>query len=137
MTLEGPVSPVTAPVARRFPRRAVTATTARGVCGRPAPGTGYIWVLVGVLAGGVGAGFWRGRAQRRFELTGQDVNRAWPTVGIVLAGALIGWVVGGMPTQWSVPERLTFMIEGGASMSPEFLAVLVSLVAYTAAFVAE
>ena len=104
---------------------------------RPAPGTGYIWVLVGVLAGGVGAWFWRGRAQRRFELTGQDVNRAWPTVGIVLVGALIGWVVGGMPTQWSVPERLTFMIEGGASMSPEFLAVLVSLVAYTAAFVAE
>ncbi len=104
---------------------------------RPAAGAGYAWVLAGAVAGAAGAWLWRRWAQHRFELTGQDRHRSWPAVGIVLAGALAGWFAGGRPTDWSVPERLAFMIDGGASMSPEFLAVLISLTVYTAAFVAE
>ena len=104
---------------------------------RPTPGTGFIWVVVGAFAGAALAWFWRRWAQREFERTGRDRNRAWPTVGLIFAGALAGWVAVGMPREWSIPERLAFMVDGGGSMSPEFLAVLISLVAYTAAFVAE
>ncbi|MDP3225212.1 MAG: ABC transporter permease subunit, partial [Rubrivivax sp.] len=49
----------------------------------------------------------------------------------------VGWAVGGAPTAWSLPEQQAFMVDGGASATPEFLAVLVGLVMYTAAFVAE
>lgn len=38
---------------------------------------------------------------------------------------------------WSVPFRDGFAIEGGAALSPEFLAVIAGLTCYTAAFVAE
>ena len=42
-----------------------------------------------------------------------------------------------MPTEWAIPEAGRFMIEGGGRVSPEFMAVLISLTFYTAAFVAE
>ncbi|MBX9936285.1 MAG: ABC transporter permease subunit, partial [Burkholderiaceae bacterium] len=38
---------------------------------------------------------------------------------------------------WSLPTLQGFAIEGGAALSPEFLALLLGLTLYTAAFVAE
>jgi general L-amino acid transport system permease protein len=55
----------------------------------------------------------------------------------VLSGAIAGWAAGGAPREWSVPEQLAFMVDGGLSATPEFLAVLIGLVLYTGAFVAE
>lgn len=45
------------------------------------------------------------------------------------------WTDGGL--HWSVPEPGAFAIDGGATLSSEFLAVLAGLGFYTAAFVAE
>jgi general L-amino acid transport system permease protein len=70
-------------------------------------------------------------------LTGQLRSTTLPSLGLVAAGALLGWLVGGMPTEWSLPEKMAFMIDGGTSLTPEFLTVLISLTFYTAAFVAE
>jgi general L-amino acid transport system permease protein len=36
-----------------------------------------------------------------------------------------------------MPEQLAFMVDGGMSATPEFLAVLIGLVLYTGAFIAE
>ncbi|MFM1988781.1 MAG: putative glutamine transporter permease protein GlnM, partial [Pseudomonadota bacterium] len=58
-------------------------------------------------------------------------------VGIVLASAVLGWVIGGAPTAWNLPSRGDGMVEGGAAVTPEFMAVLLGLVFYTASFVAE
>jgi general L-amino acid transport system permease protein len=41
------------------------------------------------------------------------------------------------PTPWSTPELSGFNFTGGASLSPEFAALLIGLVTYTAAFIAE
>jgi general L-amino acid transport system permease protein len=38
---------------------------------------------------------------------------------------------------WSLPVQGTFNVEGGAAVTPEFLAVLLALGLYTAAFIAE
>jgi general L-amino acid transport system permease protein len=38
---------------------------------------------------------------------------------------------------WSIPSQEAFNVQGGASLTPEFLAVAVALSTYTAAFVAE
>ncbi|MGE0348961.1 amino acid ABC transporter permease [Hydrogenophaga sp.] len=104
---------------------------------RPLQGTGYLVMLAGLVAGVLLAWVWRRWALREFEKTGRLRKPGWPTLGIVLGGTLLGWLAGGMPTQWAVPEAGRFMIEGGGSVSPEFMAVLISLTIYTAAFVAE
>lgn len=38
---------------------------------------------------------------------------------------------------WSIPVQETFNVQGGAAVTPEFLAVLLALGVYTAAFIAE
>ena len=105
----------------------------------PAPvwAPGHAWMALGALVGVVAAVGYRRWAQREFERTGQDRNRwALPLAAVVL-GAIVGWGAGGAPRQWSVPEQLAFMVDGGISATPEFLAVLIGLTLYTGAFVAE
>jgi general L-amino acid transport system permease protein len=103
----------------------------------PVWGAGHVWALIGVLMGFAAGWAWRRRAQRQFELTGHDRDRVWVPALAVLLFAIAGWLVGGAPRQWRVPEQLAFAVDGGASATPEFLALLIGLVLYTAAFVAE
>lgn len=103
----------------------------------PVWGLGQALALAGAAVGFVVSIGYRTWARRHFEQTGQPHSMFWAPVGIVLACALIGWVAGGMPTAWDIPAPGGFVMEGGASASPEFLAVLLGLVFYTAAFIAE
>jgi general L-amino acid transport system permease protein len=103
----------------------------------PTSGVGWGWVWLGALLGLVGAAVWRRRVHQRFEQTGQDGDRLWAPLALVLLLALVSWLVGGMPTQFDVPQQLDFMVDGGASATPEFLTLLIGLVTYTAAFIAE
>jgi general L-amino acid transport system permease protein len=99
--------------------------------------TGHLGLLLGLVGGVVAAVFWRRRVQRRFEQTGQDGSRLGVPLALLLGLACMGWLLGGAPREWSIPEQDTFMVVGGAKATPEFLAVLIGLVTYTAAFVAE
>jgi len=58
-------------------------------------------------------------------------------LGTLVITAIIGLSISGLPFTLSVPELGRFRITGGASLSPEFVALLLSLVIYTAAFIAE
>jgi general L-amino acid transport system permease protein len=105
----------------------------------PAPvwGLGQGLAAIGAVVGLGVAAMYRRWATARFETTGQPLPTFWPSVGIVLALALLGWLLGGAPTAWNVPKQAEVMVEGGMIASPEFIAVLLGLVFYTAAFVAE
>ena len=61
----------------------------------------------------------------------------WVPLGIFLACGIAGWLAGGAPMQMNTPMRGDFAIENGGSLTPEFLALLIGLTMYTAAFVAE
>jgi len=50
---------------------------------------------------------------------------------------LLVWLFAGAPTAMSVPELKGFNFAGGMTVSPEFSALLLGLVLYTSAFVAE
>ena len=50
---------------------------------------------------------------------------------------VVGWLVGGAPTELDVPKLSGFGMRGGRTVSPEFTALLIGLTTYTAAFIAE
>jgi general L-amino acid transport system permease protein len=96
----------------------------------------------GVMAGGLLAGIvlalaYRRWVIRRFEATGVARSMVWVPIAIALAGGVLGWLAGGAPAAFELPRKGEFAIEGGAALTPEFMAVLVGLTMYTAAFVAE
>lgn len=59
-------------------------------------------------------------------------KKAW----ILLAIPLV-WIIGGTPTDYSVPELVGFNFQGGHHFTPEFTALLLGLVLYTTAFIAD
>lgn len=103
----------------------------------PFPSAGVGQVLAGMGVGLVAAWLWRQWVQKRFERTGQNSDRVWAPIALIVIFALVGWLVAGMPQTWNIPEQLAFMVDGGVSATPEFMAILIGLVIYTAAFIAE
>lgn len=103
----------------------------------PVWGLGQVLAALGALAGLVGAWLWAGRARAHFELTGQQKPVLLPALGMVLVGGLVGWLAGGAPMAWNLPKVGDVAVEGGSSLTPEFISVLLGLTFYTAAFVAE
>jgi general L-amino acid transport system permease protein len=99
--------------------------------------TGQVLAAWGMLAGVVGAWFYRQHAQKMFEKTGQLRSLFWAPMGIVVGAGVVGWILGGAPTAWNMPKQGEFAIENGGALTPEFLSVLLGLTIYTAAFVAE
>ena len=97
----------------------------------------HLWVVGGLLLGLAPAGCWRLWARRRFEATGLAKSMFWVPALLALAGLLAGVAAGGAGTAFNVPMKGEFAIENGGALTPEFLAVLVGLSVYTAAFIAE
>ena len=76
-------------------------------------------------------------AHRRFEVTGQAVPVAWPTIGLLIGCPLIALVLIGVPLRFGELHVSRFNISGGIEILPEFAALVVALSIYTAAFIAE
>ncbi|MEX1166182.1 MAG: ABC transporter permease subunit [Hydrogenophaga sp.] len=98
---------------------------------------GQTLALIGVLAGLAGSVMYTRKARQHFDLTGQQKPVLWVSLGLIGGLALLGWIVGGAPGEWSLPIKGNFQVEEGAAFSPEFLALLIGLVLYTASFIAE
>ena len=103
----------------------------------PVWGLGQGLAAMGAVAGGLLAWVWAGKARRHFEQTGQSRPVVWPGVGLVLAGAVLGWLIGGAPSAWNLPKVGDVSVDGGGALTPEFISVLAGLTFYTASFVAE
>ena len=103
----------------------------------PVWATGQVMAAWGLLIGLVLAWFYRGHAQRRFEATGQARSTVLAPLALALACAVLAWALGGAPTALDRPVQGEFAIENGGALTPEFMALLLGLTVYTAAFVAE
>jgi general L-amino acid transport system permease protein len=92
---------------------------------------------VGLLVGIVAAYFTARWAKKRQEATGQPFHTIWAGTGLVIGVPLLVWLAGGAPMGTSWPELKGFNFVGGTVIQPEFTALLLGLVLYTSAFVAE
>jgi general L-amino acid transport system permease protein len=74
----------------------------------------------------------------RREAAGRPTYRAG-TLGFIalLALPVVAWLAAPAPLVFEVPELGRFNLRGGLGFSPEFSALLLGLVVYTAAFIAE
>lgn len=97
----------------------------------------HLWTVAGLLAGVALAWFYRRWARRQFDASGVARSIFWSPLALLLAATFAGWLVGGAPSELNVPIKGEFAIEHGGALTPEFLAVLLGLTTYTAAFVAE
>ena len=76
-------------------------------------------------------------AKRRQDATGQPFPVLRASFAILIGLPLIVWLAGGAPLSMDAPKLVGFNFQGGLTVSPEFMALLLGLVLYTSAFVAE
>lgn len=103
----------------------------------PVWGTGQLWAAYGLLPGLLLGWAYRRWSVSQFEATGQPRSMVVLPAMIVLLASVAGWALGGAPTDFNRPVKGDFAIENGGALTPEFLAVLMGLTLYTAAFIAE
>ena len=103
----------------------------------PVWATGQYFAAIGMVLAVVVAFVYRRWATKAFERTGVPRSMFWVPVGIVIGFGVLGWLIGGAPSEFNMPMQGEFAIENGGALTPEFLSVLLGLTIYTAAFVAE
>ncbi|SDG69380.1 amino acid ABC transporter permease [Pelagibacterium luteolum] len=95
-------------------------------------------ILLGVFVVAViGAILWRRRQIRKMEEKGERRPVLLPMLGIILIPTIIVYFIAQVPVAFSVPELTGFNYTGGFVVPPELTALVVGLVVYTAAFIAE
>jgi general L-amino acid transport system permease protein len=103
----------------------------------PAAHPAHPYLLLTFL-GGCLITYWMCRWARRQQ---EQTGKIFPAfrVGIVLLLGLpsVTWIAFGAPMAMDIPKLEGFNFQGGLTLSPEFIALLLGLILYTAAFVAE
>ena len=97
----------------------------------------YAWMLLAFVLGIAAAWSATAWGQRRHAVTGREPPVFAISVLCIVGLPLAVFLLAGAPWTWSWPTLRVFNFVGGASLSPEFSALLVGLVVYTAAFIAE
>lgn len=100
-------------------------------------GAGVTWILSGLFVAIVLTVILANWAKRRQERTGQFFGLLKPSILLLVACPVIGWFISGADVTLNVPELRGFNFRGGMTLTPEFAALLIGLVVYTAAFIAE
>ena len=97
----------------------------------------HMYMAVAFLAGCLVVYFLRRWARKRQAKTGEYFPVFSVSIGLLIVLLLLAWLAGGAPSAMNVPQLKGFNFQGGLNISPEFSALLLGLVLYTAAFVAE
>jgi len=125
------------------PREAITPGAGIYLCNRgvaftiPEAHPAHTYMLLAFIAGCVMAYLIRRWAKKRQALTGKYFPVFRVSLALLLGLPFIVWLASGAPTALDAPKLVGFNFKGGLTISPEFIALLLGLVLYTAAFVAE
>ena len=125
------------------PRKAVSLGDAvflsnRGIVVPALEMTATTWWYGAALAVTAVAYFWLRRRAQQARLADGAMQSIWrPVVMIALASLAFAAMLGGVPFSFDIPALKGFNFRGGITVTPEFVALLLALSLYTAAFIAE
>lgn len=97
-------------------------------------------ILLALVVGIVATVIYRRHARRKQEATGEQSPVGLVTAGLIIGAPIAVWgllSLGGNPISFEYPEQQRFNLRGGIQVFPEFVALLLGLVTYTAAPIAE
>jgi general L-amino acid transport system permease protein len=103
----------------------------------PLVGATFGWVWISLAIGTAGAFLFRRWARRQQMSTGRQYPVGWVGLALVLGLPLAVFFLLGEPLTFNYPALRGFNLAGGIQVFPEFVALLVGLTTYTAAFIAE
>ncbi len=103
----------------------------------PVPEEGFslvVWLFFIAIISSIFLAKW---AKKRQEKTGQQFPVFFTSLGLIIGLPLIAFFLLGSPLGWDQPQLGRFNIEGGISIIPELLALLLALTIYTGTYIAE
>ena len=105
----------------------------------PAPifGPGAWMALLGLLVAIVLSLIIHRWARKRQAETGERFPSGLTALGLIVALPVIFFALAGWPVTFDYPVMGSFNFRGGATLVPEFMALLLALSTYTAGFIAE
>lgn len=99
------------------------------------PGSRFaFYALIAGIAASFITWFW---ARRRQQLTGQQFPVLWTSLGFIILLPVAVFTLMGAPVAFEYPILGRFNLTGGFVVQPELVALVLGLVIYTAAFIAE
>ncbi|MDH4249254.1 MAG: ABC transporter permease subunit [Deltaproteobacteria bacterium] len=103
----------------------------------PTAGEGFRLLMLSLVIAGLGI-YARARSVRRIqEATGIRGSVMGPSLAMLIGFPALAVALGGQPFAVTYPELEGFNFIGGLVLTPEYAALLLGLVIYTAAFIAE
>ncbi len=109
----------------------------RGVQMPSIHGDGLLWILGGLVVAILLMIVMAKWARKKQEKTGQIFPMIRGSLALLLVVPAVMWLLSGTSMTLDIPELKGFNFAGGMTLSPEFAALLIGLVIYTAAFIAE
>jgi general L-amino acid transport system permease protein len=95
------------------------------------------WAVLAFVAGGMLTWAYA-RVMRQRQYKDGQPRKVWPAaLALMLGFPLAVWAAFGAPFTPDIPELRGFNFRGGITVSPEYAALLIGLVTYTAGFIAE
>jgi general L-amino acid transport system permease protein len=94
-------------------------------------------MLAALIVACIAVYIFRRWAKKRQDNTGKSLPTFRISIFVIIGLPLFTWLIFGAPIKMNVPVLTGFNFSGGTTLSPEFIALLLGLVLYTAAFVAE
>ncbi|MBI3707702.1 MAG: ABC transporter permease subunit [Proteobacteria bacterium] len=90
------------------------------------------------VAAGIAGWIMLGHFARRHRVdTGEAWSPRWIGPALAFGLPVFAWSWAGAPVSWDIPTLSGFNFRGGAAIIPEFVAMIVGLTIYGAAFIAE
>ena len=104
---------------------------------RPVFEAGFPAIPIGFLVGLAAVVFVVRWARRRREATGEQFHTVYVSAGILAGLPLFAGAATGFPLSWDYPVLKGFNFQGGMTLIPELVALVIALSVYTASFIAE